>query len=104
MYQLGVSRVHDFCERFEAVLVAASLHDLEAFFAQALEGVRIGARLECATTDPRKTQIGDAFRDLEELFFGLNGARACIDGDLVCFSAVIGKIGEWLNHGSEPLS
>ena len=99
MYQLGVSRVHDFRERFEAVLVATSLHDLEAFFTQALEGVRVGTRLECATTDPRKAQIGDAFRDLEELLFGLHGARARVDGDLVCFSTVIGKIGEWLNHG-----
>ena len=104
MHQLGVSGVHDFRERFEAVLVATSLHDLEAFFAQALERVRVGARLECATTDPRKTQIGDAFRNLEELLFGFNGARTCIDGDLVCFSTVIGKISEWLNHGSEPLS
>ena len=99
MHQFSASGVHDFRERFEAVLVATSLHDLETFFAQALEGVRVGARLECATTDPRKTQIGDAFRDLEELFFGLHGAGTCIDSDLVCFSTVIGKIGEWLNHG-----
>ena len=104
MHQFSMSRVHNFCEGLQAVLFAASLHDLQALFTQTLEGMRVGAWLDRATANPCKTQISDTFRNLEELLFGLHGTRTCVDGDLVCFSTVIGKIGEWFNHGSEPLS
>ena len=74
---------------FQAVLLAAGLHDLKGFLAKALEAVRVGARLVRTAADPGKTQVADALGNFEELLFALNRARAGVDGYLVGAGAVI---------------
>ena len=92
-HQLAVGRIHHLGQRLQVVAVAGALHDLERFLAEALERVRVGARLEGATADPGEAQIGDALGHLVELLGGLHRAGPGINGDLVRALAEIGDGG-----------
>ena len=91
MDHLAMSGVHYLGEGFQAVLLSAGLHDLQTFFAQALERMGVRAGLECAAADPGKTQAGNAFGNFIELLFRFDRARTSVDGDLVGAGAVVGE-------------
>src|SRR2546423_1133273 len=82
-------------DQVNAVLVQSLRHDLQAerlayvgenlqaVFAEALEGVWRGARLERAAAEEARAASADGLRDLERLLAALDGARACDDRHLV---------------------
>ena len=94
VHELAVRGVHDLGERLQAVPLARVLHDLEGFLAQALERVRVRARLERAAADPFQAEAGHAFGHFVELLDRLHGARAGEDGDLVGARSEIGDGGD----------
>ena len=89
MHQLAVLGVHDFRKGFQAVLLAAGLHDLKGFLAKTLEAMRVGTRFVRAAADPGQAQVADALGHFEELLLAFDRARAGVDGYLVSTGAVI---------------
>ena len=94
VHQLAVRGVHHLGERLQAVLLARVAHDLEGLLAQALERVRVRARLERTAADPREAEAGHACGHFVELLDRLHGARAGEDGDLVGARSEIGDRGD----------
>ena len=75
-HELDVARVHQLGDEGQAGLLARLLEDLERFLAEALEGVRRGARLEGAPAEHRHALLRDGARRLHRLLARLDRARA----------------------------
>ena len=89
MHQLAMLGVHDLRKGFQAVLLAAGLHDLKGFLAKTLEAMRVGTRFVRAAADPGQAKVADALGHFEELLLAFDRARAGVDGYLVGTGAVI---------------
>ena len=57
-------------------------HDLQTFFAQALKGIRRGARFVRSAAKELGSGTGDALGDFEGLIASLDAARAGDDGEV----------------------
>ncbi len=76
-------KVHDFADSEEIEFVGGFAHELEAWFAHALKGVRRSARLECAGAENFCASFGDAFRNGENLIAGFDGTGTGGDDDFI---------------------
>ena len=104
MHHLAVGRVHDLGERFQAVFLTGVRHDRKRLFSEALERVRVRARLERAAADPREAEARDAFGHLIELLLAFHRAGAGEQGDLVGAGAVIRQLGCYLIAHTDGVS
>src|SRR5882724_10047181 len=68
--------VHDFADGEQAEFVSGFLHELQAFFAEALKGVGRGARLEGTGAQNFCASFADAFGDGVDLFVGFHRTGA----------------------------
>src|SRR5437763_133444 len=68
---------------YESERLAYVGENLHAVFTESLEGVRGGARLECAAAEEARAAAADGLRDLERLLAALDGARARDDRHFV---------------------
>src|SRR6266849_3194054 len=82
-HHLHLRRIHDFADGEEIEFLRGFAHELKAFFAHALKGVGRSARLEGAGAQDFRSGFSDGFGDGEDLFAGLDGARAGGDDDFV---------------------
>src|SRR5947207_10555358 len=62
-HHLDLRWVHDFADGEELEFLSGFAHELEAFFAHALEGIRRGARLEGSGAKDFGSSFGDGFGD-----------------------------------------
>src|SRR5881275_3000609 len=81
--QVNAVLVQSFGDYLQAERLAYVCENLHAVFAESLEGVRGGARLERAAAEEARAASADGLRDLERLLAALDGARARDDRHLV---------------------
>ncbi len=73
---MDLRSVHYFADGEEAGFVGSFAHELEARFAEALEGVRRSTGLESARAENFRSSLGDAVGNRKDLLPGFDGARA----------------------------
>src|SRR2546423_1779562 len=81
--QVNAVLVQSFGHYLQAERLAYVCENLHAVFAESLEGVRGGARLERAAAEEARAASADGLRDLERLLAALDCARAGDDRHLV---------------------